>query len=107
MPTHKAGQICWNDYPLRKRKRDETEVAYIARRSRGFGHGVDRVGGGHRRHRRLRTLQHPRSCREGSRPRRRAERAPFTVFAPTDEAFAKLPAGTLENLLKPENKEKL
>jgi uncharacterized surface protein with fasciclin (FAS1) repeats len=32
---------------------------------------------------------------------------PFTVFAPTDEAFAKLPAGTIENLLKPENKEKL
>jgi uncharacterized surface protein with fasciclin (FAS1) repeats len=32
---------------------------------------------------------------------------PFTVFAPTDEAFAKLPAGTLEELLKPENKEKL
>jgi uncharacterized surface protein with fasciclin (FAS1) repeats len=32
---------------------------------------------------------------------------PFTVFAPTDEAFAKLPAGTLEDLLKPENKEKL
>jgi uncharacterized surface protein with fasciclin (FAS1) repeats len=31
----------------------------------------------------------------------------YTVFAPTDEAFAKLPAGTLENLLKPENKEKL
>lgn len=29
---------------------------------------------------------------------------PFTVFAPTDEAFAKLPKGTLENLLKPENK---
>jgi len=29
---------------------------------------------------------------------------PFTVFAPTDEAFAKLPAGTLEKLLKPENK---
>ena len=29
---------------------------------------------------------------------------PFTVFAPTDEAFAKLPAGTLENLLKPQNK---
>ncbi|MFM7520855.1 MAG: fasciclin domain-containing protein [Planctomycetota bacterium] len=32
---------------------------------------------------------------------------PFTVFAPTDEAFKKLPAGTVENLLKPENKEKL
>ena len=32
---------------------------------------------------------------------------PFTVFAPTDEAFGKLPAGTLENLLKPENKETL
>ena len=32
---------------------------------------------------------------------------PFTVFAPTDEAFAKLPAGTVETLLKPENKKKL
>lgn len=32
---------------------------------------------------------------------------PLTVFAPTDDAFAKLPAGTVENLLKPENKEKL
>jgi uncharacterized surface protein with fasciclin (FAS1) repeats len=32
---------------------------------------------------------------------------PFTVFAPTDEAFAKLPASTVENLLKPENKQKL
>jgi transforming growth factor-beta-induced protein len=32
---------------------------------------------------------------------------PFTVFAPTDEAFKKLPKGTLETLLKPENKEKL
>ena len=32
---------------------------------------------------------------------------PFTVFAPTDEAFAKLPKGTVDNLLKPENKEKL
>ena len=30
---------------------------------------------------------------------------PFTVFAPTDEAFAKLPAGTVESLLKPENKD--
>ncbi len=34
-------------------------------------------------------------------------KGPFTVFAPTDEAFAKLPHGTIENLLKPENKEKL
>jgi len=32
---------------------------------------------------------------------------PFTVFAPTDDAFAKLPAGTLESLLKPENKGQL
>jgi uncharacterized surface protein with fasciclin (FAS1) repeats len=32
---------------------------------------------------------------------------PFTVFAPTDAAFSKLPAGTVESLLKPENKEKL
>jgi uncharacterized surface protein with fasciclin (FAS1) repeats len=32
---------------------------------------------------------------------------PFTVFAPTDEAFAKLPPGTLDELLKPENKAKL
>lgn len=35
------------------------------------------------------------------------EKGPYTVFAPTDEAFAKLPAGTVEDLLKPENKEKL
>jgi uncharacterized surface protein with fasciclin (FAS1) repeats len=34
-------------------------------------------------------------------------KGPFTVFAPTDDAFAKLPAGTVEDLLKPENKEKL
>lgn len=32
---------------------------------------------------------------------------PFTVFAPTDEAFAKLPEGTVESLLKPENKDEL
>ncbi|MCW5978320.1 MAG: fasciclin domain-containing protein [Bryobacteraceae bacterium] len=32
---------------------------------------------------------------------------PFTVFAPTDEAFAKLPAGAVDDLLKPENRDKL
>jgi uncharacterized surface protein with fasciclin (FAS1) repeats len=36
-----------------------------------------------------------------------ANAGPFTVFAPTDEAFSKLPPGTLEELLKPENKAKL
>jgi uncharacterized surface protein with fasciclin (FAS1) repeats len=35
------------------------------------------------------------------------QKGPFTVFAPTDEAFAKLPPGTVESLLKPENKSKL
>src|SRR5690348_86102 len=34
-------------------------------------------------------------------------KGPFTVFAPTDEAFAKLPAGTVESLLRPENKDRL
>ncbi len=34
-------------------------------------------------------------------------KGPFTIFAPTDEAFAKLPTGTVENLLKPENKDQL
>ena len=34
-------------------------------------------------------------------------KGPFTVLAPTDEAFAKLPAGTVDELLKPENKDKL
>lgn len=36
-----------------------------------------------------------------------ANAGPFTVFAPTNAAFAKLPAGTVEDLMKPENKEKL
>ena len=35
------------------------------------------------------------------------DKGPFTVFAPSDDAFAKLPSGTLDALLKPENKEKL
>ena len=34
-------------------------------------------------------------------------KGPFTVFAPSDSAFAKLPAGTVDTLLKPENKQKL
>ncbi len=34
-------------------------------------------------------------------------KGPFTVFAPNDDAFAKLPAGTVESLLEPENKDKL
>ena len=36
-----------------------------------------------------------------------SEKGPYTVFAPTDEAFEKLPAGTVDSLLKPQNKEKL
>ena len=36
-----------------------------------------------------------------------SSKGPFTVFAPTNEAFAKLPDGTVESLLKPENKDKL
>lgn len=36
-----------------------------------------------------------------------SDNGPLTVFAPTDEAFSKLPAGTVESLLKPENKDKL
>jgi len=36
-----------------------------------------------------------------------ASKGPFTVFAPTNDAFAKLPAGTVETLLKPENREQL
>ena len=60
----------------------------------------------HRRERR--QLEGPHhACRggEGGRSRRDAAGAgPFTVFAPTNAAFAKLPAGTVETLLKPENK---
>ena len=36
-----------------------------------------------------------------------SDQGPFTILAPTDAAFAKLPAGTVESLLKPENKDKL
>ena len=36
-----------------------------------------------------------------------SSKGPFTVFAPTNDAFAKLPAGTVESLVKPENKDKL
>ena len=36
-----------------------------------------------------------------------ASKGPFTVFAPTNDAFAKLPAGTVETLLKPENRDQL
>jgi uncharacterized surface protein with fasciclin (FAS1) repeats len=36
-----------------------------------------------------------------------SEEGPFTIFAPSDDAFAKLPMGTVKDLLKPENKEKL
>ncbi len=39
--------------------------------------------------------------------RRWKGKGPFTVFAPTNEAFAKLPAGTVDSLLKPENKAEL
>ena len=68
-----------------------------------------RAGQGHRRHRRRRgQLHHARRRRAGRRPCRDAEGpGPFTVFAPTDAAFAALPAGTVEDLLKPENKDKL
>lgn len=48
-----------------------------------------------------------RGRRQGSRPGLDARGGPFTVFAPTNEAFAALPAGTVDTLLKPENKAKL
>ena len=47
------------------------------------------------------------ASREQHLPDLRVADGPFTVFAPTDEAFAKLPAGTVDDLLKPENKDKL
>ena len=52
---------------------------------------------------------HHAGCRgEGRGPRRHAARAgPFTVFAPTNKAFGKLPNGTVPTLLKPENKKLL
>ncbi|MDQ3198225.1 MAG: fasciclin domain-containing protein [Verrucomicrobiota bacterium] len=43
----------------------------------------------------------------GKREMLQEDKGPFTVFAPTDDAFKKLPEGTVEDLLKPENKEKL
>jgi len=43
----------------------------------------------------------------GSRRDRSSGPGPFTIFAPTNAAFAKLPAGTVDSLLKPENKAKL
>ena len=69
---------------------------------------VQRFGGGPCRHRSGRSLQYPGGGGESRRTGGCAEGpGPFTVFAPTDEAFAKLPPGTLENLLKPENKDEL
>ena len=48
---------------------------------------------------------HARRRREGRGPRRHAaDTGPFTVFAPTNTAFGKLPAGTVDTLVKPENK---
>ena len=63
----------------------------------------------HRRHRgRGRLVHDARQGAQGRGPRDTLRApGPFTVFAPTDEAFAKLPAGTVETLLKPENKAKL
>ena len=78
-----------------------------ARRMHGGGFtGARAADQGHRRHGgRGRVVHDARQGADGGRPRRTLKGpGPFTVFAPTDEAFAKLPAGTLDNLLKPENK---
>ena len=62
----------------------------------------------HRERGELQGPHHAGRRGEGRRPRRDAlGPGPFTVFAPTNEAFAKLPAGTVETLLKPENKDAL
>ena len=53
--------------------------------------------------RRITRRSSPRSRRRAWSTRCRGK-GPFTVFAPTNEAFAKLPAGTVETLVKPENK---
>ena len=59
----------------------------------------------HRQRGQLERPHHAGRRGEGRRPRRHAEGAgPFTVFAPTNAAFAELPAGTVDTLLKPENK---
>ena len=70
--------------------------------------GSSRFRGRHRGYGRRREVQHPGGGGESRRTGGTLKGpGPFTVFAPTDEAFAKLPPGTLENLLKPENKAKL
>ena len=66
-------------------------------------------GAGHRRHCSCRgVVQNPCGGFAGSGLLDTLKsKGPFTVFTPTDEAFAKLPAGTVEDRGKPENKEKL
>src|SRR5215472_14070789 len=93
-------------------------------RPRRRGDADARTNEGANRHRRRRSdvsleEHHPerdelegphyaRRGREGREPGRNAAGAgPFTVFAPTNAAFAKLPAGTVDSLLKPQMKEKL
>eukprot|EP00035_Acanthoeca_spectabilis_P010599 m.187919 g.187919 ORF g.187919 m.187919 type:complete len:163 (-) comp15074_c0_seq1:92-580(-) len=80
----------------------------------GLGCGVLwRLTQGSAEHRRARGLGSgsldPRHGRQGCRARRDIGESPgpFTVFAPTNEAFAALPAGVLEHLLRPENKAEL
>ena len=70
---------------------------------------VDAAEQGHRRQRGQLGRSHDAGRRgQGRGPGRDAEgRGPFTVFAPTNAAFAQLPAGTVDTLLKPENKAQL